>query len=87
MKWNYISVLWKKNTIAHNFMKIATSSFEKNLARNIMTTNEEWMKSLSTEDFARILNCNHCPENPHDFKDTCSGNCEAFIKWLKTERI
>ena len=50
-------------------------------------TNEEWLKSLKTEDFARILTCANCPENPHDFEDACSGNCAAYVEWLKNERI
>ena len=49
-------------------------------------TNEEWMKSLATKNFVRLLKCDFCPENPHDYEENCSGNCEAFIEWLQTER-
>lgn len=52
-------------------------------------TNEEYLKSLSGEELAKLLNtlieddfvCDeHCEDN------LCTGECtSAFAKWLKTE--
>ncbi|MBQ1988282.1 MAG: hypothetical protein II234_00060 [Clostridia bacterium] len=44
-------------------------------------TNEEWIKGLSTEDFARWLSCKSCPHN--SYTEPCGLECDAQIEWLK----
>lgn len=53
-------------------------------------TNEEWLKSLDTEEFAKLIqdvsfcSCGNCPYK----SDTlCEKDCiEGRIEWLKAER-
>ena len=52
-------------------------------------TNEEWIKSLPTEQFMRYLTCKACSRNYEDTEqDKCfSPSCyEEQLAWLKTER-
>lgn len=50
-------------------------------------TNEEYIKSLPTELFAKYLTCRACYRgNVDDEQDKCFGNCEVEqIDWLKAK--
>lgn len=51
-------------------------------------TNEEYLKSLPTENFAKFLTCRACTREEVDPEtEKCFGECEYHqIKWLKAER-
>lgn len=48
-------------------------------------TNEEWIKSLPTNDFAKYLTCRACKRSDVDKEqDKCFGSCDIDqIEWLK----
>lgn len=52
-------------------------------------TNEEWIKSLPTKEFAKFLPCKCCSKHGYDEElESCFGeSCEHFqTEWLKAER-